>query len=231
VSSPRRVLYACLSLAASWSIGAPAAHADDGRGVLGAAGARLSVARASYAGQFIDESVADRNPFHGFAPGVFARLELARPGGVGIGLQTELGYGPRGTDVELDGVFQGRSRASYLELPILARIDTAAMGPVTFQVTAGPTLSFLLAARSEPAGGDGTDVTDGTRKLDVALTAGLGASIAVTSRVALSLETRYVHGFLTTADSGDIELLNRALMFSLGVEARFGVDQRRSLQE
>lgn len=232
MSSRKRISNVWLSLAVSWLGGVPAAaHADDGPGVFRAAGARLSLARTNFAGQFVEESPADRLPIHGFAPGIFARLELARPGGVGVGLQPELGYGPRGTDVEFEGLYQGSNRLSYLELPILVRMETPAMGPGTFYVTAGPTLSFLLSAKSESGTGTVTDVTEGTSKLDVALAAGLGASIPVTPRIGSSLEARYVHGFLNLTDSEEVEFLNRALLFSLGVEVRFGVDETQSLEE
>lgn len=230
MSSLKRISIAGLSFAVLWLGGIPAAHADDGPGVFRAAGVRLSVARTSFAGQFVDESPADRVPILGFAPGLLARLEFVRPGGVGIGLQPELGYGPRGADVELDGEYQGNARVSYLELPILARIESPGLGPVTFHVTAGPTLSFLLAAETESGTGNVADVTEDTSNLDVALAAGLGASIVVTPRIGLSLETRYVHGFLTTSGSGEVEFLNRALLFSLGVEVRFGVDETPSVE-
>lgn len=224
-----RISKACLPLSLLWLGAMPlAARADDGPDIFRAVGVRLSVARTTFAGKSVDESPAERLPIHGFAPGLFARLELARPGGVGIGLQAELGYGPRGAEVEFEGVYQGDTRVSYLELPMLARLETPALGPVTFHVIAGPTLSFLLAAESKSGTGIVTDVTDTATNLDVALAAGLGASIAISPRIGLSLETRYVHGFRTINDSGEVEFLNRALMFSLGVEVRFGADEPRS---
>lgn len=222
--SLKRISNTWLPLALLWLGAVPAAHAGDGPGIFRAAGVRLSLARTTFVGQSVEESPADRVPIHGFAPGAFARLELARPSGVGLGLQVELGYGPRGADVELDGAPQGGARVNYLDLPILARIEAPALGPVTFHAVAGPTLSYLLVAETESGTGRVVDVTEDTSKLDVALAAGLGASIAITPRVGLGLETRYVHGFLTTSGSGEVEFLNRALLFSLGVEVRFGAE-------
>lgn len=232
MSSSRRILESSLSVSMLWLIGMPmAASADDGRGVLREAGAWLSMARTTYGGQFIEESPAERIPILGFAAGAFARLEFARPGGVGLGLQPELGYAPRGADVELDGEYQGNAQASYLELPILARIESPMVGPAAFYAIAGPTLSFLLGAESESGTGNVADTTDTTSTLDLGLTAGVGASVVITPRIALSLETRYVQGMLTTDDSGEVEFLNRALFFSLGVGVRFGVDEAASLEE
>jgi opacity protein-like surface antigen len=228
--SSRRILDPWLSVSMLWLIGMPmAAHADDGRGVLREAGAWLSMARTTYGGQFVEESPAERIPVLGFAAGAFVRLEFARPGGVGLGLQAELGYAPRGADVELDGMDLGDARASYLELPILARIESPLVGPLVFYAIAGPTLSILLGAESTSFTGNVSDTTDNTSTLDLGLTAGLGASVVLTSRIALSLETRYVHGMLTIDESGEIEFLNRALFFSLAVGARFGVDEAASL--
>lgn len=232
MSTSRRVLETWLSVTMLWIVGIPAtARADDGRGVLREAGAWFSMVRTGYGGQFTEETSAERLPVLGFGAGIFARLELARPGGVGLGLQPELGYAPRGADVELDGMSLGNTRASYVELPILARLESPEVGTVAFYAVAGPTLSILLRAEATSFTGFVSDTTDDTSTLDLGLTAGVGASVAITPRIALSLEARYVHGALSTDDSGQNELLNRALFFSLGAGFRPGADVAASLAE
>lgn len=219
-------------MAIAWLLCVPvAAQAQEEPSVLREAGALVSIARTTYGGQFIEDSPAERIPVQGFAAGVFARLEFARPGGIGLGLQPELGYGPRAADVELDGNYEGNVRTNYLELPVLARVEAPALGPAALYVVTGPTLSFLLRAKSESGTGNISDTRSTTSKLDIGLAAGLGASVAVGSRMAVSLEARYVHGFLTTADSGESEILNRAIFFSLGVSAKFGIDATVSQEE
>lgn len=207
-----------------------AARAEEEPGILREAGAWVTLARTTYGGQFVEDSPAERIPVLGFAAGAFARLQLARAGDVGLGLQPEIGYVPRAADVELDGVYQGNMRTSYLDLPILARVEAPALGPASFYAVAGPTLSFLLRATSESGMGNVSDTRDSSSKLDLGLAAGLGVAVEVGSGVAVSLETRYVHGFLTIDESGEAEFENRAILFSLGVAARFGTNEPSSLE-
>lgn len=207
------------------------ANADEDRGVLQKAGARVSLARTTYGGEFIENSPAKRIPVLGFGAAIFAHLEFVRLGGVGFGLEPELGYTPRGADVELGGMFIGDARAGYLELPILARVESPAVGPVALQAAAGPVLGLLLKAEAGNMNGEVSDASDGTSTLDVALAAGAGATVAVTSRVAVNLETRYVHGLLTTDDTGEVEVQNRAIYFSLGVSFRLDSDETASLED
>lgn len=191
-------------------------------GVLREVGARVSIARTTYGGEFIENSPAERIPILGFGAAIFARLEFVRLGGFGFGIEPELGYSPRGADVELGGVFIGNARASYLELPILARVESPAIGLVALQAAIGPALGLLLKAEAGNMNGDVSDASNGTSTLDVGLAVGAGARVAVTSRITVSLETRYVHGLITTDETDEVEVQNRAIYFSLGVSASFG---------
>jgi hypothetical protein len=182
-------------------------------------------------GEFIENSPAERIPILGFGAAIFARLEFVRLGGFGFGIEPELGYSPRGADVELGGAFIGNARASYLELPILARVESPTIGPIALHAAIGPVLGLLLKAEAGNMNGDVSDATDSTSKLDIAFAAGVGATVTVTPRIAVSLDTRYVHGFRTVDDTGESEIVNRAILFSLGVSARFGTDEPGSLEE
>lgn len=206
-----------------WLLGIPvAAHAQETPGIFWEAGASLALARTTNGGATVEASVAERIPVMGLAAGVFAHLELARWNGVGIGVQPELSYAPRGADVEIDGVYQGNLRFRYLEAPILVRLESPPLGPAAFFVVAGPAPGFLLTAESESVRGVVADVKDVTSKLDLGLAAGAGAVVTIVPRVALSVEARYTHGLTTLDHTGEFEIENRAIFLSVGVAARFG---------
>jgi opacity protein-like surface antigen len=206
-------------------IGVPlAAQAQEKPGMLREVGASLSLARTTNGGSSVEASMAERIPVLHVAVGGFVRLELARWNGLGFGVQPELGYVPRGADIEL-GVSQGNIRSRYLELPILGRIESPPLGPVTLYAVAGPALSYLLSAESKSGTGVVSDTRDVTSKLDFGLAAGAGASVAVTPRWVLGFEGRYTHGFVTLDNTGEFDVENRAIYFSLGVSARFGPDE------
>lgn len=197
-----------------------AAHAQEARGTFREAGAWLSLVRATSGGASVESSVGDRIPALGLAGGAFARLELARWVGVGLGLQLELDYAPRGSDLEVDGVYQGGFRYRYLEVPLLARIESPPLGPVAFHLVGGPSLGVLLSAESESFTGVVSDVKDGTSKLDFGLSAGAGVVVPVTRRLSFGLEARYTHGFVTVDETRTIDVEHRALSFSLGIAIR-----------
>jgi opacity protein-like surface antigen len=206
-------------------IGVPlTAQAQEKPGMLREAGASLSLARTTNGGSSVESSMAERIPVLHVGAGGFVRLELARWNGVGFGVQPELGYVPRGADIEL-GTSQGNIRSRHLELPILGRIESPPLGPVTLYAVAGPALSFLLSAESKSGTGVISDTTDVTSKLDFGLAAGAGVSVAVTPRLVLGFESRYTHGFLTLDNTGEFDVENRAIYFSLVVAARFGADE------
>jgi hypothetical protein len=227
--SARRVILQCIFV--NIALCSPlTAHAERESTVFREAGVWLGAARTTYDGQFIEDSPAVRIPVVGFAAGAFARLRFGRWHGLRLGLQPEVMYSPRGADVELRGVYIGNFRASYLEIPILARVESRAFGPATLYVVAGPAASILLDAESGDMNGSSSDATETTSTLDMVLAAGVGATVAIGPRVGLSLETRYAHGFLTTDDSGEVEIENRALFLSLGLAGRRGAGAPSSLR-
>lgn len=200
------------------------AHAENDRGLVLETGARVSIARMTLGGQFIEDSPAVRLPVHGIAAGIFAHLELFRWNEIKIGVQSELLYSPRGAETELGGLSLGEFRTRYLELPLLARIESLMLGPAAFYAAVGPTFNLLLTAESHDSDGTVSDQKEGVSKVDVGLATGVGTAIALSSRLNLTLEARYEHGFLTTDPEGEVEIQNRAILFTLGIGARFGAD-------
>jgi hypothetical protein len=197
-----------------------AAHAQGEHGTFREAGAWLSLVRTTNGGSSVEGSIADRVPVLGLAAGAFARLELTRWRGVGLGVQLELDYAPRGSDVAIDGVYQGGHRYRYLELPLLARIEAPPLGPAALYVIGGPSVGVLLSAKSRSLAGVISDVKYGTRALDLGLSAGAGAVVPVTRRLSLGVEARYTHGFLTIDETRTVDIEHRALVVSLGLAVR-----------
>lgn len=201
-----------------------AAYADREHSVTLEAGARLSIVRTTLGGQAIEESSAQRIPIYGIAAGVFAHLELLRWNDIGIGIQPEVIYSPRGAETELGGLSLGEFRTRYVEVPLLARIESPMLGPAAFYAAVGPTFNLLLTAESHDSDGTVSDEKEGVSEVDVGLATGVGAAITLSSRLNLTLEARYEHGFLTTDPEGEAEIQNRAILFTVGIGARFGAD-------
>lgn len=206
-----------------WLLGLPAAaSAQETRGIVWEVGASLSAARTTTGGAAVEAGMNDRVPSLGLAAGVFARLELARWNGVGLGVQPELVYAPRGTGIARDGVHLGTLRYRYLELPMLARLESRPFGPAAFYAVVGPSLGFLLRAEAATGPGWVSDEKEVTSDLDLGLAAGAGAVVAITPRLAFSVEARYTHGFFTLDNTGQYEVENRAMFATVGLAARFG---------
>jgi hypothetical protein len=207
-----------------------AVHAEESPRLFREAGAWFSVARSTHGGSSVEASMAERIPILDLAASAFVRLELLRWGGAGFGMQPEVAYAPRGADLRL-GIDEGGFRARYLELPILARIESSPIGPAALYAVAGPTLSFLLSSETESGSGFVADTTDITTRMDFGLAAGVGATVEITPRLALGFETRYTHGFVTIDETREFQVENRAFVFSLGVSARLGVDEAVAVEE
>lgn len=195
------------------------AHAGDGLVILREAGVRGSLVRMNHHGDFIEQSPAVRESIHSFALGGFARLELTRWRGISFGVQPELSYTPRGANVELDGAYLGGFRSRYLELALLGRVEAPPVGPAVFYATLGPAPSILLTAKAVGSDGTSSNAKDGTSGVDLGLAAGIGSTLELTARIGLTLEARYVHGFMTTDESGESEIQNRAILLTVGVGA------------
>lgn len=198
------------------------ARAEGKRSAVREAGARVSLARTTVGGRSIEESSSVRLPVHGVAAGIFAHLELFRWNDVGIGIQPELLYSPRGAETERNGAYLGEFHTSYLEAPLLARVESPMLGPVAFYAVIGPTFHLLLTAETRTSDGTVVDEKEGTNKLDVGLAAGVGTAIALPSRLSLSFEARYEHGLRTLNPNDGVDIQNRAIFFTLGIGARFG---------
>jgi len=188
-------------------------------------GAHASLTRAIVGGQAIEESRAVRSAIYGPAVGGFARIHLAHIHAFPLGLQFGVAYAPRGADATLGGDVSS-FRAEYLEMPMLVRLDADISEPFGLYLAAGVTTGLLLTAEQTDTDGQVFDRKEDTRNVDVGLSAAIGATLTVTSKVSTLLEARYTQGFLTIQDPPENEILNRAIYISLGIEVAFGGDSQ-----
>ncbi len=114
----------------------------------------------------------------------------------------------------------------YLGIPILARIDGPVLGPIVPYAVTGPTMSYLLSVESLDSDRTSSGRPDGIRSFDVSLVFGAGASVRVTKYVVLTAEVRHDRGFLSLNTEDDSEILNRTLLFTLGVGVVLGAPAR-----
>lgn len=185
-------------------------------------GAHLSLVRTNVGGRFIAESPASRTPIYGAALGGFAYFQLFQVNAGDAGVQLGLSYAPRGADTSLDGVPLSSFQSSYLEFPVLIRFNSHAFGATRVYALGGAVPGVLLAATQTNAEGDELDREEDTSRLDIGIAAGVGTQVSLSSRFAISLEFRYVHGLTNITDSNDSEILNRAMFFTFGAGASFG---------
>lgn len=139
--------------------------------------------------------------------------------------QAEILYATRGSNVDLDGRTEGSFYFTYLELPVLARfripVGSGAVRPkLSSYAIIGPSVSFLLDAKIEDAGGTRSLDRNGLNEFDFGAVAGVGVTLEVTPEWALSLEARYDQGVRDAFKGADTD--NQAFLLTLGVDRTFG---------
>ena len=93
-----------------------------------------------------------------------------------LGGQMDLLYSPRGAEVVFEGRLQGKFRQHYFDVTVAARPEMT-FGMARFYLLLGGGVNFLASANKENAAGAKEDITDGLRRVDVALLAGAGAAL------------------------------------------------------
>jgi hypothetical protein len=97
----------------------------------------------------------------------------------------------------------GRKNFDYIILPLMARV-TIGNKPIFF-VNAGPYLGFLLRQTdllesSSLQHGSSTDYTETYKRLDMGISAGIGAGLPITERAMLTMEVRHNLGLYNISD-------------------------------
>lgn len=158
----------------------------------------------------------------GFLIGGYALVDLAGP----LAIQPELRYIQKGFGYDLTASFQGQSQTasgslnlSYLDIPVLARVDLPFGGALSPHLIAGPRVGINLSAESESpslngGGSETTDVSDSVSGTDFGLELGAGLSVST-----VTVDLRYGLGLsnIVDAEGADVSLSNRSLMVTAGL--------------
>ncbi len=111
----------------------------------------------------------------------------------GIGVQAEPMYLQKGVSASANGT-DAKVKANYIEIPALLTYSFATgAGQVEPYLMAGPTLGFLLSAKTSVNGTD-TDIKSTTSSTDFGATFGAGAKIPA-GMTKVFIEARYSLGF------------------------------------
>jgi len=141
----------------------------------------------------------------------------------GFSLEPGIVYSQKGmqlTETLVDVILPIEAKASvkshYIDLPVVAKYQ-AANG---FQVFAGPQVSYLVANRLKTKAGifglnvqENFKIDAGFRKVDVALTGGLGYQFANGTNISAS----YEHGLSSIDENGFFDAYNRAFKATVGI--------------
>lgn len=110
------------------------------------------------------------------------------------------------------------TRADYLEIPIMFRGFILTEGRVRPHLSVGPSVGFLVLARSKglkPINTDAISFHDDARKVDIGLNFGGGVNIEVGRNIWINPELRYNLGLISLGEDSDTR--NGALTVGVGV--------------
>lgn len=188
----------------------------------------LSVARAqpelgvAFKGGGNAATFAEDNRFnrYGFSGGVSGRLRWSLSDRFFIASQIEALYTPRGATSIWGDEYLGRVREHYFDLLLTARPEVR-FGSVGVYLLLGGGSSILLGAIKVDAQERESDITDGLRRVDATLVAGVGMALQLPGRELgpfrlgeVFLEARRDHGLRDTVADGGFQ--NRATSLMLG---------------
>lgn len=150
----------------------------------------------------VGEDIDDQKGRFGFNAGVMARSEPEDP----IGVQAELLYTTKGTEVHYNGLFgvdqNTTFQLGYLELPLMASFR---FGPL-FELQAGAYAAYLLSSDISTEGdlGSGSEELDrdNFQSVDIGLVAGAAVNVGPAQ-----IGARYDYGLSHLADSDGAELV------------------------
>jgi len=126
-----------------------------------------------------------------------------------------VGFGVDETGNVTGPISEGFFILDYLEFPILARLNTPAMGRLSPHVYFGPTLALKVSARARNAGFPGADL-DAARTLDSGLAFGLSGDLALGPRT-LVLDARYGLGLTNALSWAGPDLKNDTFSLMAGI--------------
>ena len=147
----------------------------------------------------------------GLVGGVFLTLPLFSS----LELQPEGLFSSKGTRVDLDGV-KASLVADYVEVPALVRFSRRGTGTFNYYVAGGPSVAFLLRAKSRTEFAGATeeiDITDEVNGVDFGVAMGGGVEIG-----SIVIDGRYTLGLqdIDKDKSDAIKTTNRAISLTVG---------------
>lgn len=202
----------------AWLLGltlfiAPAiVHAQKRAGAAVGFGVKLGLTVTTFGGDDADDiPFTEFEDKLGVAAGGLISIEMTPL----VSLQPELLFVTKGADVEILGDDVGYVSATYLEVPLLVRLNIPAGESLAPFVVLGPGLGFLVSAEEVDNDGNSTNIEDDAEGLDLGLIIGGGLGVPLSSGGTLEFEIRYEHGLKDTYEDSDVDLENRAF-FILG---------------
>ena len=133
----------------------------------------------------------------GFAGGAFITYKFSPQ----LGIQPEVLYVMKGTKAD-EG--DGKLKFDYIDIPVLLKYFIPTEGNIKPNIFAGPTVGFLMSAKSE-YGDESEDVKDYLKSINVAAAFGAGVEIVMES-MAVTFDARYTLGVTNINDEGDGDL-------------------------
>lgn len=174
--------------------------------------AELNLARVT------EDQVQDVSNRLGFGGGAY----LAIPIGAQFEFQPEVLFATKGTKAGT-GSQEATLALSYIEIPLLARVNFKSSSSVTPLLAFGPALAIKTSCSVDVPGGtinDCAEITDGEfNTVDAGLVMGAGLSFAVSGRNVI-LGVRYDLGLRRIVTDSNSK--NRVLSFVGGFEVPFG---------
>lgn len=158
----------------------------------------------------------------GFVAGVFVVADFGEP----VALQPEMRYIQKGSQIEFTVRESGgktesgsiTSKADYVEVPILARAEFPAIGPVVPHILAGPTLGFSVnTAANVRLGGksQAINVGEDLGGNAISLEFGAGADVKIGAET-VTMDARFGLG-LSDVPGVTFSAQNRGIMVTVGV--------------
>jgi hypothetical protein len=133
-------------------------------------------------------------------------------------VQPELLFSMKGAKSDI-GSTEYKSTLSYIEIPVLFKVQLAGGGNFKPNFYAGPAVGFLMSAKTsadpEPTGWD-DDIKDDMKSTDIGLIGGIGADLGMgTGPGKITFDLRYEVGLTSTSDvdmnqDGDKDKVNNS---------------------
>ena len=139
-------------------------------------------------------------------------------------LRLDGGYVQKGYSAGSEG-FELNLYLDYIELSGLGVVNFAPPeSPASVYAFAGPSLAFNTKCEGSASfslGGIDESLSescgDDIRSIDLGITGGVGAEMAVSEQMTLSVDLRYTLGLLSVDKTGDEDIKNRDLILQVGV--------------